>query len=309
MNPLAAIFGILPIPCMVFIGFLILMIVLGFRAAKKNKERIEALRNFARQRGFDFQTQRDPAIAQLFHAVPTFRTGDARCGLNTMRGAARMGGLEFGLILGDYHYETTSTDSKGNTKRSSHYFSYLGVVLPVAWHPLISIRRESFFDRVAATFGADDIDFESSEFSRQFYVKGENKKLAYDLFDPRMMQFFMQSDPPNLMIGRGLLVITRGAGTWNITQFAHQLDWLRRFIEQVPRHLVDHLKQHPPTPDRAALLSHLIAISKRTPPPAFPNIRSPIPPINPPFPQHRSQDLPPNAPPHLPPKSPDDRPN
>lgn len=302
MDFLAAIFGILPLPCMLFIGFLILMIVLGFRAAKKAQERIEALRAFARERGFDFQTARDPSIARLLHAVPTFRTGDARCGLNTMRGSTRMAGLDFGLILGDYHYETTSTDSKGNTKRTSHYFSYLGVVLPVAWHPLISVRRETFFDRVAATFGADDIDFESSEFSRQFYVKGEDKKLAYDLFDPRMMEFFMQSDPPNLMIGRGLLVITRGAGTWNVMQFAHQLDWLRRFVEQVPRHLVDQLKRQTPPPDRSGLLQNLLAISAqtqaqrliaRTPPP-IQHISS-----NPGFPSN------PHVPP-LPPKFPSD---
>jgi len=46
---------------------------------------------------------------------------------------------------------------------------------------LLYLRPENIFDRVTDFFGYDDIDFESVEYSRQFFVKAQDKRWAYDI--------------------------------------------------------------------------------------------------------------------------------
>ena len=57
--------------------------------------------------------------------------------------------------------------------------------------PDLLIRPEGFFDKVAGAFGFDDIDFESEEFSRAFFVKSSDKRFAYDVLHPRMLELLM----------------------------------------------------------------------------------------------------------------------
>jgi hypothetical protein len=40
--------------------------------------------------------------------------------------------------------------------------------------------------------GYDDIDFESSEFSRAFAVRSRDRKFTYDVCHPRMMEYLLE---------------------------------------------------------------------------------------------------------------------
>jgi len=57
--------------------------------------------------------------------------------------------------------------------------------------PQLTIRREGFFDRVAETFGFQDIKFESTEFSKAFCVRSPDKKFAYDVCNAKMMEYLL----------------------------------------------------------------------------------------------------------------------
>jgi hypothetical protein len=92
----------------------------------------------------------------------------------------------------DYHYETYSTDSKGRRQTHHHHFS---AVLIDSKFPLkhLYIRPEGFFDKVTEFVGVDDIDFESAEFSRKFYVKAKDRRWAYDVITQDTMAFMLEN--------------------------------------------------------------------------------------------------------------------
>ena len=56
----------------------------------------------------------------------------------------------------------------------------------------------------------DDIDFESDEFSRKFYVQSSDRKFAYDVLHPRMMEFLLQTTPPMIDVEGGALCLSGG---------------------------------------------------------------------------------------------------
>ena len=58
-------------------------------------------------------------------------------------------------------------------------------------------------------FGFNDIDFESAEFSRKFYVKAKDRRWAYDIIHQRMIEylleapkFHIQLDSKDIMVWR-----------------------------------------------------------------------------------------------------------
>ncbi len=111
-------------------------------------------------------------------------------------------------ILGfDYHYQTYSY-SKNGRQTHHHYFSAAILQSPVPLKPLF-IRPEGFLDRVAEFLGFDDIDFESLEFSRRFYVKSPDRRWAYDVIHQRTMEFLLASPPFTVQFDRASVIVYR----------------------------------------------------------------------------------------------------
>jgi hypothetical protein len=90
---------------------------------------------------------------------------------------------------------------------------------------------------VAGFFGFDDIDFESSEFSSRFIVKSADKRFAYDVIHPRMMEFLLEGDPPTVELERGPCCLTRSEACWSAAEFQAMLAWAEKFFGLWPRHL------------------------------------------------------------------------
>ncbi|MHC4201700.1 MAG: hypothetical protein ACYSU0_17070, partial [Planctomycetota bacterium] len=111
-----------------------------------------------------------------------FRRGHSRRARNVINGE-RDGSA---VMIFDYRYTTGSGKNK-----STHSRSVMIVEMPEQSFPELLIRREGFFDKIAAAVGFDDIDFESHEFSRKYYVKSRDKRFAYDVVDARMMEFLL----------------------------------------------------------------------------------------------------------------------
>jgi hypothetical protein len=172
-----------------------------------------------------------------------FQHGSNRYSYNTLVGTIQANGDAWPAQMGDYHYKTESSDGK-NTQTEHHRFSYLLVTLPYPSSPDLRIRREGFFDTLAHAFGFSDINFESAEFSKRFDVKSSDKKFAYDVIHPKMMEFLMADDPPTIEISGGSCCLTIGWRTWSAEQFQQQVDWAAKFFNLWPKYLVADLKTH-----------------------------------------------------------------
>ncbi|MBI5360139.1 MAG: hypothetical protein HZA48_06095 [Planctomycetes bacterium] len=108
------------------------------------------------------------------------------------RGSSReaehmLGGSKDGCNVDLFDYQYTTGSDKDKT---THNYSVCVLTVAQVFKPLF-IRTESFLDRIAGAVGFDDIDFESKEFSNKYYVKSGDRKFAYDVIHPQMIEFLL----------------------------------------------------------------------------------------------------------------------
>jgi len=163
-------------------------------------ERRKKLSTYAKSKGLHFSPDKDKKIDARYSSFKCLRRGHSRYAYNIMRG--KRDGRD--LTAFDYHYVT----GHGKSRRV-YNFSALIIQSPLPLKPLY-LRPENIFDKVTDFFGFDDIDFESAEFSRKFYVKSPEKRWAYHVIHQRMMAYLMESprfhiqfDPEFIMAWRG----------------------------------------------------------------------------------------------------------
>jgi hypothetical protein len=220
-----------------FVLFAAVAFGIGYLVHIEAKKRRDALAALASDLGAAFAPEKDRGHDERYRQFDLFRSGSGRVAYNTIRGTTDVGSWRAAFVMGDYQY----TVQQG---KHSHTYqvSYLLLDLPFGRVPDILVRRENLLDRVAGTIGFDDIDFESAEFSSRFYVQSSDKRFAYDVFHPRMMEFLMQVDPPPIQLASGTLLLHRGTQRWGPDDFRAHLTWAREFLGRWPDHVVASLR-------------------------------------------------------------------
>lgn len=225
---------------LLFILIAILVIAGAIYAHRKQRERIAALVGLAERIGWQFTEAKDWTHDQQFGQFSVFTQGHTKYAYNTLSGNLEIANQRCRAQMGDYHYQTTSSNGKQTTTHT-HLFSYLLVTLPYAV-PSLTIRQEGLFDRIASFIGFDDIDFESAEFSDRFHVKCADKRFAYDVIHPRMMEFLLEQPPQNLEFEAGVCCLYNPGKCWSPSEFDSQLRWIKDFFEHWPLHLTSTLQ-------------------------------------------------------------------
>lgn len=174
---------IAPLIAVVVVGLVIAGIIFSAIAARKRRE---ALFNLAQRLNLNFDPGQDFGIPDRFGFLKQLALGNNRYATNVLSGNFQQNEI----LAFDYHYETESTDSKGNRTTQHHWFSIFILTL-AANFPELTIRREGFFTKIAEVFGYQDINFESAEFSKTFNVRSPDKKFAYDVCNVRMMEYLL----------------------------------------------------------------------------------------------------------------------
>ena len=209
----------------VSVAVVVLIIYSIYASGKRRKE----LAGWAMSKGLLFSPGNDRSFDSKYPNVNCLQKGDSRYAYNIMTGT--LTGREF---LGcDYHYATGSGKS-----RTQHHFSLVIIKSPILLEPLF-IRPENFFDKLTEFVGFNDIDFESAEFSKKFYVKSPDKKWAYDIIHPRMMEFLLAS--PMFSIQFDLLsVIVYRDNTFSPADFDAAADLVNGIFERIPDYVIQN---------------------------------------------------------------------
>jgi hypothetical protein len=224
-----------------FIIVAALIIAAAFYSHQQQAARRTALAQLATDRGWQFDADNDSSHDSRYSHFSVFNQGHSRYAYNTMRGAVTIGDVAWRLQTGDYHYATTSSNGKSTTTHH-HRLSYLILDTPYLGAPDLFIRSEGFLDALAGFMGFDDIDFESAEFSDRFIVKSSDKRFAYDVLHPRMMEFMLAGDVPTIDFRRGQCCLTHGRKCWSPAEFSEVLAWARDFFAQWPRHITSTIQ-------------------------------------------------------------------
>ncbi len=215
-------------------ALLIAAIVLTNIAEKKRREALSA---WAAANGLAFNPAKQFGFDARFPAFGCLRQGERRYAYNVLSGTWK----QRPFTGFDYHYETYSRDSKGHRQTHHHYFSAVVIGSAVPLKPL-AIRPEGLFDKLAAAFGFDDINFESAEFSRKFHVKAPDRKYAYDVLHPRAIEFLLQSPVFSLEFDTAQIIAWR-AKKFQPPEFEQAAGVVHGLLDQLPAYLVAALKE------------------------------------------------------------------
>lgn len=202
--------------------------IAGYWADRKRREALAAL---AARLGLRFSEERNYGLAAQFSFLDKLARGDNRYAYNVMSGSHR----NQPVLAGDYHYETHSTDSKGRRRTHHHHLGFFVLVLPAVF-PELLIAREGWLSKIAQTFGYEDIDFESHEFSRRFCVRSRDRKFAYDVCNARMMEYLLANPDLSVEIERSSLALVFDSRL-DVRQVEGNLNRLVEIRDRMPGYL------------------------------------------------------------------------
>lgn len=216
------------------------VVLLGFLGHKAERDRTAALAGVAGAQGWEFTAARDREFPRRFARFEVFTRGHSRSAFNTMHGAIELWGERVVFQMGDYRYSITRSTGKSSTTQT-YKISYIVAMMPFPT-PDVTIRPEGVLDSIAGALGFDDIDFEDAEFSRLFHVRGPDRRFAYDLCHPRMIEYLKEhyrGGPPILM--RGGAICFHSDRRWEPGSFVPWVGAVREFLALWPSHLVREL--------------------------------------------------------------------
>ena len=216
----------------VIVVIIILAVGAGlFLAWQADKKRREALLLWASARGWNMVPGKSKSLHQDFPGLKVFQKGHSKSSKNIIKGEHH--GRPVTLL--DYRYVT------GHGKnRSSHNRGMVILHCDFPTVPLF-IRRENPLDRVGEFFGADDIDFESAEFSRKFYVKSPDRKWAFDVIHTRTMEYLLKAPSFTIEFGFGEIAVYR-TGHCGAEQYEQALELARGLYDLIPDYVVRQMK-------------------------------------------------------------------
>jgi hypothetical protein len=219
----------------ILLGAAIVSLVVGLiiLACWLDRKRTEALANAAAVLGLTFDPVRDRQLARDYETLRGLHEGEDRYAFDVMTGD--FGGRS--VTLFDFHYETRSTDSKGNSTTTSHYRHVVLLHLERVFPGLV-ISPEGFFSKIAQALGYDDIDFESHEFSRRYCVRSPDKRFAYDFCNPAMIEFLLAQPGTSLQVSGDDLAFVR-EGRMKPERIAAELAFAGAIRERMPAYLFD----------------------------------------------------------------------
>jgi hypothetical protein len=219
-----------PLP-FVIVGVLVAMVISAIYSMIQARKRLEGFWALAQRLNLNFSAAEDHGLAERYGFLKQLAQGENRYARNVLSGTYQQNEV----LAFDYHYETHTTDSKGNRTTQNHWFSFFILTLPASF-PDLTVRRENFFTKVAEVFGYQDIKFESAEFSKAFCVRSPDKKFAYDVCTAPMMEYLLANRDLSIEIENDVIALAFNTRL-SIEQIESNLQRLVEIRSRLPDYL------------------------------------------------------------------------
>ncbi len=219
--------GLLPVVAVAAVVLLGLVAYLGWRAEKR---RVAELRAYAAQRGWTF-TPRDDSWHRTFRGSP-FTAGHQRQSRKVLTGP--FDGRQCAVFDFVYHTTESSTDAQGHhsSREVSHWFNVVALSLGAAT-PGLSVSPEGVFGRLLGRMFNRDIELESEDFNRAFTVTADDRRFAFDVLHPRLMELLLQHRDTAWRLDQGWL-LTVERGKYDLAAVEQRLVFADRVLDSVP---------------------------------------------------------------------------
>lgn len=172
----------------ILVIFIVLIVAATARAWFSHRRNRE-MRWLAEELDLEYDPGGAPAMRPVHQSLGRAGRRGRSFTRNTLSGQYR----GYRVFAADYH-------------TSRRVFAIFQLSLPGKF-PLLAISPERRKFTGGPRLEYDDISFESNEFSRKFRVKARDKKFAYDVCHPRMIDFLLANDDLLVQIERDKLTL------------------------------------------------------------------------------------------------------
>lgn len=223
-------------------GPLLLFLVVGalalvgawvsWEVARRRREEFAA---YAAARGWTYVAE-DPALVGRFSQAP-FGRGFARRARNVLLGDHD----GRSTVAFDYAY-SQRTGSGKNRRTTTYHFSVVATHLGVRV-PALSVTPENVVGRFFGRILDSDVQLDSEQFNRTFTVAAEDRKFAYDVLHPQMMEMLLRR--PDLAWrteGDSLVMVSSGRHSPALVE--DRLAAMDAIADQVPEFVWRQLRGH-----------------------------------------------------------------
>lgn len=170
-------------PLLFPLAFLVLAGAAVWWAMEQARKRRRAFAAYAASRGWTYVAE-DPSLVHRFEGAP-FGRGFGRRATNVLLG--QHDGRA--MVAFDYEY-SQRTGSGKNRRTSTYHFSVVATHLGVTV-PELSVTPESVVARFFGRVFDSDVQLDSEQFNRAFTIGAEDRKFAYDVLHPQMMEMLL----------------------------------------------------------------------------------------------------------------------
>jgi hypothetical protein len=200
----------------------IIAVVYGYLQAKRRREEVAS---YALSRGWRYEAYQ-PLLVDRFQGAP-FGLGHSRSAGNAVYG--QHDGRDF--VSFDYEYKTTSGSGK-QRRTTTHTFSVLALSMGASL-PTLTVDPENFLERFVGRLTNSDIDLELEDFNRAFTVTCADRKFAFDVLNPQMMEFLLQHRDVGWRFERDSMIVV-ASGRRSIPQIDATLALMDQISDRIP---------------------------------------------------------------------------
>ncbi len=186
-----------PAELIVFGIFLIAIIIMAL--LPKNKTRPPTGDDVAEKLGLKYSKGHSDHMISRFSFINRMNYGRKKFVLNTLEGRYS----QQDVVVFDLRYDTCSIDKNGPADWYTFYILKLPREVPEA-----TIYHEGYISKIKQLTGANDIDFESHEFSRTFRVRSADAQFAYDFCNARMIDYLQENTDLSIEVDQDALCLS-----------------------------------------------------------------------------------------------------
>ena len=219
---------------------LLLTAMAWFVNSSVEKDRCSEMARWARRHGLGFNAEDAPGLGQRFLWSKPFGPSPGGAACNVIHGVIGA----WGIILFDYRRTPEAAEDRAPVGAGAGPLDDMSGEMSVV---MVSFREHRFPGCVVASKDAlgpisrtvmlENIDLESDEFNRHYGVWASDRKFAYDVVDPRMMEFLL-ANPGWAFEVAGPDVMVYTGKRWAPGQFGPAIRALTGFVERIPAHVL-----------------------------------------------------------------------
>jgi hypothetical protein len=217
-------------------------IICAIRDALRERSRRRAFQRLAVELGLTYEARDDNlvehlglahALRQGKHSRLVCMLGDppARYAFNVLSGSY----AGFSVRAFDFHCDPVRTSNKYTSQTDIHCISVFMVVQEKPFPPLLIYPRSRWM-RLEQMVKLERVELEAAEFAQAFVVRADDRKFAYDVCHPRMMEYLLEHDDLSLEI-EGRCVATTFEQRVKPTELPGRLQQLIEIRQLFPEYL------------------------------------------------------------------------